>query len=155
VTSRNLLEIEQYLQPDSTGIKVSLEVSADQVSRAVATFINFKVQDLATVKRYGAELQADVGKVLRGKAEGTFLWVSLVCKELEGVEYRRTRKVLRDLPPGLDPLYERMMGQILAQHNVKTSEFCEAVLRAVTVAFRPLRLRELVVVAGLPRQWLT
>jgi hypothetical protein len=150
VTSRNLPEIEQYLQPDAAGIKVSLEVSADQVSRAVAAFISFKVQDLATVKKYGAELQAEVEKVLRGKAEGTFLWVSLVCKELEGVEYRRTRKVLRDLPRGLDPLYERMMEQILAQHDVETVEFCKAVLRAVTIAFRPLRLRELVVVAGLP-----
>ena len=150
LTSRNLPEIEHFLQPDAAGIKVSLEVSADQVSRAVAAFIDFKVQNLATVKRYGAELQAEVEKVLRTKAEGTFLWVSLVCKELQGVEYRRTRNVLWDLPPGLDPLYERMMGQILAQHNVKTAEFCEAVLRAVTVAFRPLRLRELVVVASLP-----
>jgi hypothetical protein len=149
VTSRNLPEIEQYLQPDAAGIKVSLEVSADQVLRAVAAFINLKVQDLATVKKYGEELQAEVEKVLRGKAEGTFLWVSLVCKELEGVEYSRTRKVLQDMPPGLDPLYKRMMGQISAQH-VETAKFCEAVLRAVNFAFRPLRLRELVVVAGLP-----
>jgi hypothetical protein len=150
VTSRNIPDIERYLQPDAAGIQVSLEVSTSHVSKAVAAFVNFKVQDLATVKRYEAKLQAEVKKVLRGKAEGTFLWVSLVCKELEGVEYHRTREVLRELPPGLDPLYERMMGQILAQHNVKTAEFCKAVLRAVTITFRPLRLSELVVVAGLP-----
>ncbi|KAI8930692.1 hypothetical protein NX059_012301 [Plenodomus lindquistii] len=149
VTSRNLPEIEQYLQPDSAGIKVSLEVSANQVSRAVAAFINFKVQDLATVKRYEARLQEEVEKVLRSRAEGTFLWVSLVCKELEKVPFYSTREVLHTLPPGLDPLYDRMMTQILAQDHIKTREYCKDVLRAVTVAFRPLRLKELVVVAGL------
>ncbi|KAF1835058.1 hypothetical protein BDW02DRAFT_310937 [Decorospora gaudefroyi] len=150
VTSRNIPDIERYLRPDAAGTQVSLEVSASHVSKAVAAFVDFKVQDLVTVKRYEAKLQAEVEKVLRSKAEGTFLWVSLVCKELEGVGYHRTREVLRELPPGLDPLYERMMGQLLAQHNVKTAEFCKAVLRAVTIAFRPFRLRELVVVAGLP-----
>lgn len=150
VTSRNLPEIEEYLQPDSASIKVSLEVSASQVLRAVAAFIDIKVHGLATVKRYEAELQAEVEKVLRDKAEGTFLWVSLVCKELKGVEYHRTRKVLQDLPPGLDPLYVRMMAQIAAR-NDETAEYCKSTLRTVTLAFRPLQLEELAVVAGLPK----
>lgn len=38
VTSRDIPEIERYLQPDSYGIKVSLEVKVSHVSRAVAAF---------------------------------------------------------------------------------------------------------------------
>jgi hypothetical protein len=150
VTSRNIPEIERYLEPDPLGVKVSLEVKASYVSRAVAAFVQYKVQRLAAVQRYEVKLQAEVQQQLRDKAEGTFLWVSLVCKELENVPLYRTREVLQALPPGLDPLYDRMMRQILGQDHVRTAGYCKDVLRAVTVAFRPLRLRELVVVAGLP-----
>jgi WD40 repeat protein len=150
VTSRNVPEIEQYLQPDLAGIKISFEVSANHVSRAVAAFIDFKVQRLATVKKYDARLQAEVQQLLQDKAEGTFLWVSLVCKQLESVPLYRTRLVLQAMPPGLDPLYDRMMAQILAQKDIKTAEYCKRILRSVTVAFRPLHLREVLIVAGLP-----
>jgi hypothetical protein len=150
VTSRNIPEIARYLQPDSLGVKVSLEVKASHVSRAVAAFVQYKVQQLATVYRYGTTLQAEVQQQLRDKAEGTFLWVSLVCKELEGWPLYRTREVLRALPPGLDPLYERMKGQVLAQ-DARTVGYCKGVLRAITLAFRPLQLGELAVAAGLPK----
>ncbi|EUC39573.1 hypothetical protein COCMIDRAFT_61008, partial [Bipolaris oryzae ATCC 44560] len=149
VTSRNVQGIERYLQPDSAGIKVSLEVCASHVSKAVTAFVNFKVQHLATTNKYDAGLQAEVQRVLRDRAEGTFLWISLVCKELEVVPHHDTREVLQAMPPGLDPLYNRMMKQILAQKD-GTTAYCKAVLRALTLAFRPLHLLELVVVAGLP-----
>lgn len=150
VTSRNLPEVERYLQPDSLGVKVSLEVKASHVSRAVAAFVEYKVQHLAVVQKYDTSLQAEVQQQLRNKAEGTFLWVSLVCKELEGVPLYRTREVLQALPPGLDPLYERMMAHIKAQ-DVRTAGYCKATLRSITLAFRPLQLGELAVAAGLPR----
>jgi hypothetical protein len=150
VTSRNVPEIERYLQPDSCGVKVSLEVKASHVSRAVGAFVEYKVRRLATVQRYDPVLQAEVQQQLRDKAEGTFLWVSLVCKELEGVPLYRTREVLRALPPGLDPLYDRMMAQIEAQDTM-TVQYCKSVLKAVTLAFRPLGAQELAIAAGLPR----
>ena len=149
VTSRNIPEIERYLQPDALGVKVSLEVKASHVSRAVASFVEHKVQRLATVQKYDQGLQAEVQQQLRDKAEGTFLWVSLVCKELEGVPLYRTREVLQALPPGLDPLYERMMAQIIAQ-DARTAGYCRDILQSITLAFRPLQLEELAVAAGLP-----
>jgi hypothetical protein len=150
VTSRNIAEIERYLQPDMLGAKVSLEVKASYVSRAVATFVEYKVQQLAAVQKYEPGLEAEVLQQLRDKAEGTFLWVSLVCKELEKVEYFLTREVLHELPPGLDPLYDRMTAQILTQLNTRTVGYCKEVLRSVTLAFRPQQLSELALSAGLP-----
>ncbi|KAF2621070.1 Pfs, NACHT and WD domain protein [Macroventuria anomochaeta] len=150
VTSRNVAEIERYLQPDSLGVKVSLEVQASYVSRAVATFVTYKVQRLAIVQRYDTRLQAEVQQQLRDKAEGTFLWVSLVCKELEKVPLYRTQEVLQALPPGLDPLYDRMMGQVLGQ-DARTVGYCRSILRTITLVFRPLQLSELAATAGLPR----
>jgi hypothetical protein len=150
VTSRNIPEIEGQLQPDVAGIKVSLEVSASHVSRAVAAFVEYKVERLATVKKYDRGLQAEVQHQLRDKAEGTFLWVSLVCKELESVPLYRTQEVLQELPPGLDPLYERMMAQIVTQ-DARTVGYCKDVLQSITLALRPLQLEELAATAGLPR----
>ncbi|KAF2247479.1 hypothetical protein BU26DRAFT_597405 [Trematosphaeria pertusa] len=150
VTSRNVPDIERFLQPDSLGVKVSLELSASHVSKAVASFVDFKVQRLAAAQSHDAETQAEVQLLLRKKAEGTFLWVSLVCKELESVPLYRTRTVLRELPPGLDPLYDRMIEQILAQNDTQTARFCEDILRSVTLAYRPLRLKEVAATAGLP-----
>ncbi|RYN74713.1 hypothetical protein AA0120_g12228 [Alternaria tenuissima] len=43
VTSRNILEIKRYLQPNSLGVKVSLKVKASYIARAVAVFVNSKV----------------------------------------------------------------------------------------------------------------
>jgi hypothetical protein len=150
VTSRNIPEIERHLQPDFLGVKVSLEVKASHVSKAVAAFVEYKVQRLVTVQRYNARLQAEVQQQLRSKAEGTFLWVSLVCKELESVPLYRTQEVLQELPPGLDPLYKRMMAQIVTQ-DARTVGYCRGILRSITLAFRPLQLEELAATAGLPR----
>jgi hypothetical protein len=150
VTSRNIPDMERYLQPDALGVKVSLEVEASHVSRAVAAFVEYKVQRLVTVQRYNARLQAEVQQQLRSKAEGTFLWVSLVCKELESVPLYRTQEVLQELPPGLDPLYERMMAQIVTQ-DARTVGYCRDILRSITLALRPLQLEELAATVGLPR----
>jgi hypothetical protein len=45
-----------------------------------------------------------------------------------------------------------MMAQIEAQ-DAKTVGYCKAVLRTVTLAFRPLQLNELALSAGLPSKW--
>ena len=130
--------------------KVSLELNASYISKAVTAFINLKVQRLADVKRYDARTQGVVQQILRVKAEDTFLWVSLVCKELEGVPLFRTEEVLRELPPRLDPLYDRMLDQLSTQNDPSTSKYCKDVLRSTTLALRPLRLEEVAVTAGLP-----
>jgi len=58
--------------------------------------------------------------------------------------------MLRTLLSELNPLYERMMLQIAAQ-DAETTEYCENILRSITLAFRPLQLKELAATAGLPR----
>ncbi|KAJ4288070.1 hypothetical protein N0V90_012087 [Kalmusia sp. IMI 367209] len=149
VTSRNVPRIEQSLRADLTGIKISLDISAGHVSKAVRTFVRFKIQQLAMIKDYSPGLKDKVQQLLHNQAEGTFLWVSLVCKELEGVPLYRTREVLHALPPGLNPLYNRMMAQISVQ-DVQTVEYCKDILRSMNLAYRPLRVEELAVIVNFP-----
>ncbi|RII04488.1 hypothetical protein CUC08_Gglean011875 [Alternaria sp. MG1] len=141
--------IAELSRPESLSY-VAVPKKPSHVSRAVAAFVDHKVERLATVQKYDRRLQAEVQQQLRDKAEGTFLWVSLVCKELEKVPLYRTQEVLQELPPGLDPLYERMMAHIVTQ-DARTVGYCRGILRSITLAFRPLQLEELAATAGLPR----
>lgn len=134
VTSRNLPDIERYLRPDSVDVKVSLEVSADYASKAVAAFVKFKVQHMVAAQEYDPKARVEVQQILCVKAEGTFLWVSLVCKELESVPLYRAQKVLQELPLRLDPLYNRMIEQILVQ-DTQTVQFCTDILQSINLTY--------------------
>jgi hypothetical protein len=85
---------------------------------------------------------------MRQKAEGTFLWAALVFKELQDVQSWDVLQVLEEVPDGLNPLYDRMAKQI-RQLKRRYPEFCRLVLLTVTLAYRPLHLLELRVLAGL------
>jgi hypothetical protein len=62
------------------------------------------------MKRYNLDLTARVEKYLSDRADGTFLWVALVCKELEKVQNLDTIDRLGKFPVGLEPLYERILA---------------------------------------------
>jgi hypothetical protein len=125
-------------------------MNSQHVSNAVMRFIDFKVRQLAQIKRYDHQLQLFVDEYLRKNAEGTFLWVALVCRELKNVLSHETESVLQSFPAKLTSLYTRMMTQISSLPNPKNVELCYNILRAITIAVRPLHLSELTLVAGLP-----
>ena len=82
VSSRNRHDIEEHLRINYSPVKVSLELNAESVSRAVDTYIDHRVSELAGMKGYDAELQNQLRDQLHQKANDTFLWVALVCKKL-------------------------------------------------------------------------
>ena len=59
--------------------------------------------------------------------------------------------VLQDMPPELEPLYDRMLRQV-EQLQRKDPEFCRLVLSTITLAYRPLHLLEVGALSDLPRQ---
>ena len=128
-------------------LHTSLELNSLHVTHAVAIFIDHKIRELASLKMYNRKLQAFVRESLLEKAEGTFLWVALVCKELKKARRGKERSFLRATPAGLVPLYERMLHQVLHQEDECDIESCRRILCSVTLAFRPLRLGEIAVFA--------
>jgi hypothetical protein len=151
VSSRNKHDIEARLQLNDGHTNLSLELNAEHVSQAVNVYIDHKVSQLTRLKQYDSMLQDQVRHLLRQKANGTFLWVALVCKELGEVEIWNTLEVLDEVPADLTPLYDRMMKQIL-QLKRKDPEFCRLILSTTTLAYRPLHLLEIAALAGLPEQ---
>jgi hypothetical protein len=78
---------------------------------------------------------------LTTNANDTFLWVALVCQDLEKTAKRNVLKKLNSFPPGLDALYERMVQQIGTSDD---AELCKQVLATIALVYRPVTLLELV-----------
>lgn len=150
ISSRNRHDIERQLRLRDSGMKLSLELmgNAEEVSRAVNAYIDFKLHEVSSLQD-NSKLKTQVGNIMRQKASGTFLWVALVIQQLENAERWDVLKVLEGLPPDLNGIYDRMMVQIAGQGGQK-SQFCTQVLSAATVAYRPLRLVEMAVLSELP-----
>jgi NACHT domain len=150
ITSRNERQIQEGLDENDLVLHTSLELNSRHVSDAVRAFINFKMQKIQKMKNYNDELRGAVEAYLHSNANGTFLWVALVCQRFEKTSGRMTLSVLEEFPPGLEPLYERMLRRIWQMEDRGNVEDCRRILRAATLAHRPLQVNEFVFAAKLP-----
>ena len=85
VSSRNWPEIEERLETAGEKVRVSLELNTRSISIAVSKYIDYRVAQLAQVKKYDDKTKNDVRDYLSTNANGTFLWVALVCQNLENL----------------------------------------------------------------------
>jgi hypothetical protein len=148
LTSRPLDSAEQELLAGSEQVRVSLELNSKPVSEAVTTYIAYKAAELDRRHSYGQPLRCKVEAELTGKAEGTFLWVSLVCKRLESVPREKALTTIQDLPPGLHPFYDRIFTQ-LSEGEPAVVKGCFRLLKVMMLAYRPLNIAEVCSVTGL------
>ncbi|KAJ5707127.1 G-protein beta WD- 40 repeats containing protein [Penicillium malachiteum] len=131
LTSRPFDSTEQELFTSHDQFHVNLELNSTHVSDAVDAYITSKGQ-----------LEAE----LAAKAQGTFLWVSLVCKELEKLKNPHSTEVLstiQHLPVGLYPFYDRMFDQIKTG-NPNDVFKCMRLLQVMMLAYRPLTVQGII-----------
>ncbi|CAO2657539.1 Nn.00g036650.m01.CDS01 [Neocucurbitaria sp. VM-36] len=141
VSSRNWPGIEERLEKSGRKARIHLELNAQSVSLAVSAFIRHKVLQLAERKGYDAKTRDAVRDHLSSNANDTFLWVALVCQNLEEVPRRSVIKKLTAFPPGLNSLYERMLQQISESDD---ADLCKRILASIAISYRPTTLAELV-----------
>ncbi|KAK2771406.1 heterokaryon incompatibility protein [Colletotrichum kahawae] len=137
VSSRNWWQIEEQLC--TVAQRLSLEVNASSVSTAVDSYIMVKVSRLSKLKGYKDDTASKVRQYLLSHAGGTFLWVALVCRELENTHRRKALQKIESFPTGLDAFYKRMMHQI---NGGEDAELCRQILALVATTYRPLSLAE-------------
>ncbi|KAK2669042.1 NACHT nucleoside triphosphatase [Fusarium oxysporum f. sp. vasinfectum] len=142
ISSRNWPDIEDKLDSAKQKVRLPLELNKDSISKAVDMYIGYKVDRLACHKKYDKETRDAVENYLTSNADGTFLWVALVCQALADpkVRKRHTLNTLKSFPPGLDSLYDRMIGHI---GDSKDADLCKEVLAIASVVYRPITLDEL------------
>lgn len=116
-----------------------LEVDSEKISADLSRYIDEQVDVLARTKGYPSELHADVKSTINEQANGTFLWASLVLKDLAKARAHEVRRKLANIPAGLDEVFERILCEIDADHT----DAAIFVLQWVAVARRPMAAREL------------
>ncbi len=144
VSSRNWPIIEKGLNQTAQKTILSLELNDRSVSAAVDKYVNFKVDWLARHNAYDLEEQHAVQQSLLSKANGTFLWVALVCQELKFISGWEAEEKIKEFPPGLEALYKQMMGQI------RKSELCKSILAVMVMVYRPITVHELGSLVSMP-----
>jgi hypothetical protein len=150
VSSRNVPKIIDRLGQTSPELQIQFDLADNpkDVIQAVNAYIDDRIAKMQAL-RTSHELKQQVRDVMRNKAANTFLWVALVAKELEKVRKWNILKVLDSIPSGLAGLYNRMMNQI-EDLEMDDPVLCYRVLATATLAYRPLHLAEMGVLAGLP-----
>ncbi|KAJ5334876.1 hypothetical protein N7452_007279 [Penicillium brevicompactum] len=145
-SSRNWPEIEQELE-QAAETKLQLELNEEVLSKAVRSFIEFKVEDLRSKKREKPEIWNTVKDYMLENAQGTFLWVALVWENLKKVAWWKVQGKLKEFPPGLDSIYDRMMSQIMMSED---ADLFKSVLSVCTTVLRPITLEEMMVYVDVP-----
>lgn len=150
VSSRNVLEIEKVLKADDLQLRICLEVDNNiaSVVQAVGSYIESCLSTLENIIDEPEILEL-VRKRMLEKANGTFLWVSLVAKELGEAQIWDVEQLIDEVPPDLEHLYGRMLQQIDLL-KLKNPQYCRALLSTVLMANQPLNLEEIGCLAGLP-----
>ncbi|KAK3349887.1 beta transducin-like protein HET-E2C [Lasiosphaeria hispida] len=143
ISSRNWTEIGDQLKMATQGAKLSLELNAESITSAVNTYIWYKVDQLAELKKYDPKTRDAVRHYLSSHADGTFLWVALVCHALADpmVRKRHSLEMLRTFPPGLDSLYTQTTENI---RRSRDADLCRHILAVTAIVHRPVSLQELV-----------
>lgn len=147
ISSRNRDHIEQGLGFDNSHSKLSLELNAGHISQAVNVYIDHKLSQLVYLKNDKSRRQ-QVREHMHQKSDGTFLWVALAFEELKGALKRDIFRVLNAIPKGLKPLYGRMIEQVQKLKD-EYCYLCFRTLSTATLAYRPLHVLEMLVLAGL------
>ncbi|KAF5577877.1 vegetatible incompatibility het-E-1 [Fusarium pseudocircinatum] len=150
ISSRNWPEIELQLDETQRKVRLHLELNHAAISNAVIKFVDQKIIQLNST--YNEPARARIRKHLLDNANDTFLWVALVCQELQkpGVRHYHSSSILKRFPAGLSELYERMISDI----NDRDIGWCRAILAVVAVALRPPGLQELAAADATLTEWI-
>ncbi|OQU96312.1 Ankyrin repeat-containing protein isoform 1 [Cladophialophora immunda] len=120
-------------------ISTCIRVDTGKINQDLSYFISSRVDDISRRKKWHPALQGDVQMALNEKAQGTFLWVSLVVKDLERTKKHQVRQKLETLPTGLDEIYDRILSGIESER----AQDALLVLQCIIAARRPLTTSEL------------
>jgi hypothetical protein len=149
VSSRNWPSIEAALTVADNQIGLRLELNERSISAAVADYIAITVDRLTQRKHYNSDVRNAVQYHLASNAQGTFLWVALVCKALHNISARKVKSQLTEFPSGLEQLYGRIVDRIWNE-DADDVELCRSILAVASTVYRPLTFDELASIVHVP-----
>lgn len=131
---------------DAAGCLVELDTQ--RLKDPVNAYINHKLSLLKGKPGYSDSVLNELRSEIHQRAENTFLWVALAFQKLNQERGAYALKFIKTIPPGLSKLYDNMMSRIENEDPIVCQD-CKKVLVVSALAYRPLSISELAVLAGL------
>lgn len=138
VTSRPYSEIRESLQRFPNKDLASFYERQKDIDLCISE----KLRHIAERKRYTDKVYEKVRKILKEKAEGTFLWIGLACDELKDIPSNRTIQFLQGMPKGLHALYRKLIN-VAIEHSEAGGGDIQRLMSCVAICSRPLTVLEL------------
>ena len=111
----------------------SIEIAPEDVDSDIKAFVEAKVA--ASPRLSHPSVRSLVVKRLCESHEGMFLWVQYMVKELKScVSLEQVQEELRELPKGLDAVYQRILQRLQETLDKQTLKLCSKVLTWVTTS---------------------
>lgn len=147
-SSRNWISIQNSMADAQDKVPICLELSPREVAQAVTAFIDARVSLLT---KFDDETRNMIRSHLMDNSDDTFLWVALVCRQLENskTSARLAPRMMKEFPPGLDELYIRMLDGALSCYD---KDICRQILAVVSIVYRPVNLAELMSLIGIENE---
>ncbi|KAH7163709.1 Pfs, NACHT, and ankyrin domain protein [Fusarium sp. MPI-SDFR-AT-0072] len=139
ITSRPYPEIRKHLKKFTNKDLTSFPEAKQDIDRCIEE----RLADLADRQEYTDKVISQVRNILRDKADGTFLWVGLACKELENIPSKEAVEVLQRMPKDLHSLYKKLLDTALEHRGLAHQVQVQRILSFVAVCLRPLTVLEL------------
>ncbi|KAF3926748.1 Ankyrin-3 [Orbilia brochopaga] len=122
------------------------EKNRDDIRRFIDRKMYILQQVYGSSNEEGEGMLKNVRKHLVGNAQGVFLWVELVSRELEavfrrGITFKDLQDTLTNLPDDLEPFYKHII-QRLKDEEPKSIPEAKRMFLWVALAQRPLTLEE-------------
>ncbi|PMD32251.1 YVTN repeat-like/Quino protein amine dehydrogenase [Hyaloscypha variabilis F] len=138
VVSRKTHEISSAFQ--KLGRQVHMETIRMEGNRDDFRCYTNQEMDVAGEHSYREEVTAQILE----RAGGNFLWVHLAVQRINKCHTKiAVANALRDLPPGMEALYDRMAMSIQTQSSSSDQKLGTSILGWATCAQRPLGVEEL------------
>jgi len=123
-----------------------IRIDSGKINADLLNYIHTRVNELFTKKKYSSKLKQDIQGILSEKAGGTFLWVSLILKDIsETTVIFKVRTKLQSLSLSLSEVYSRILNKI-QEDDVGNARF---ILQWVVTARRSLTINELTMTRAL------
>jgi hypothetical protein len=158
-TSLSISDKVKWLVSSRPDVKIGSSISgllaldAQILRDPVDVYIQHKLSALKNSDdlEYDDDILDQLEAEVRGRANNIFLWVALAFQQLEQdrVQGWDAIKNIQEMPEGLSKLYNQMITKV---EKLSDWPYCQNVLAATSLAYRPLSFAELALVAGLPKR---
>ncbi|KAL9609068.1 MAG: hypothetical protein Q9167_006133, partial [Letrouitia subvulpina] len=98
----------------------------ESVEQAIHKYISVKIEELPALSEWSQEQHEKLGQILKDRADGTYLWVSLILHAIpswEDTSEQNLEILLLNMPTGLNQTYDTMFNLLPNWSAVRTRIF--------------------------------